>query len=134
MENFSNYTNTNVKFLREQKDIPQSKLAMDLNIDQSTLAKWENNTRQITLEWAIKLAEYFNIFIGDFISKDLRINEKTSQNKYSNKIKELETTTGVKVSYSSDKELTEEDYVAINQLVLNEMKNQNKIDNKEIDT
>ncbi len=124
MENFSNYTNTNVKFLREQKDIPQSKLATDLNIDQSTLAKWENNTRQITLEWAIKLAEYFNIFVGDFISKDLRINEKNSQNKYSNKIKELETTTGVKVSYSSDKELTEEDYVAINQLVLNELKAQ----------
>lgn len=125
MENFSNYTNTNVKFLREQKDIPQSKLAMDLNIDQSTLAKWENNTRQITLEWAIKLAEYFHIFVGDFISKDLRINErnaKNNQNKYSDKIKELETKTGVKVSYSSDKELTEEDYLAIKQLILDEIK------------
>lgn len=125
MESFSNYTNTNVKFLREQKDIPQSKLAEDLKIDQSTLAKWENNTRQITLEWAIKLAEYFNIFVGDFISKDLRIsNEKLNQNKYDDKIKEIETNTGVKISYSSDKELTQEDYLAINQLVLNELKAQ----------
>lgn len=125
MESFSNYTNTNVKFLREQKDIPQSKLAEDLKIDQSTLAKWENNTRQITLEWAIKLAEYFNIFVGDFISKDLRIsNEKLNQNKYDDKIKEIETNTGVKISYSSDKPLTQEDYLAINQLVLEEMKTQ----------
>lgn len=125
MENFSNYTNTNVKFLREQKDIPQSKLAEDLKIDQSTLAKWENNTRQITLEWAIKLAEYFNIFVGDFISKDLRIsNENLNKNKYDDKIKEIETNTGVKISYSSDKSLTQEDYLAINQLVLNELKSQ----------
>lgn len=123
MENFSNYTNANVKFLREQKDIPQSKLAEDLKIDQSTLAKWENNTRQITLEWAIKLAEYFNIFVGDFISKDLRIsNENLNKNKYDDKIKEIETNTGVKISYSSDKPLTQEDYLAINQLVLDEMK------------
>lgn len=41
-----------------------------------------------------------------------------------NKIKELETPTGVKVSYSSEKPLTQEDYVAINQLVLNELKAQ----------
>lgn len=123
MENFSNYTNANVKFLREQKNIPQSKLAEDLKIDQSTLAKWENNTRQITLEWAIKLAEYFNIFVGDFISKDLRIsNENLNKNKYDDKIKEIETNTGVKISYSSDKPLTQEDYLAINQLVLDEMK------------
>ena len=122
MENFSNFTNINVKFLREQKNISQAKLSEDLNIDQSTLAKWENNTRQITLEWAIKLAEYFNVFVGEFISKDLRIIQETKQNHYTDKIKELETNTGVKISYSTDKELTQEDYLAINQLVLDEMK------------
>lgn len=124
MENFSNFTNINVKFLREQKNISQAKLSEDLNIDQSTLAKWENNTRQITLEWAIKLAEYFNVFVGEFISKDLRITQETKQNHYTDKIKELETNTGVKISYSTDKELTQEDYLAINQLVLDEMKAQ----------
>lgn len=41
-----------------------------------------------------------------------------------NKIKELETSTGVKISYSADKPLTQEDYVAINQLILNELKAQ----------
>lgn len=70
MENI-NYTNSNVKYLRELNGIPQSKVASDLSIDQSTLAKWENGTRQITLEWAIKLSNYFNIDVGTFISKDL---------------------------------------------------------------
>lgn len=69
MEN-KNYTNKNVKYLREYKKIPQNKMAKDLKIDQSTLAKWENCSRQITLEWAIKLADYFDISVGDFISKD----------------------------------------------------------------
>lgn len=63
-----NYTNINVKYLREKKGISQTKLAKELNIDTSTLAKWENNTRQITLEWAIKLANYFDMNVGDFIS------------------------------------------------------------------
>ncbi len=45
-------------------------MAKDLHIDQSTLAKWESNSRKITLEWAIKLAYYFDVNIGDFISKD----------------------------------------------------------------
>ena len=68
MKDNKNYTNTNVKYLREKKAISQTKLARDLNIDTSTLAKWENNTRQITLEWAIKLANYFNMDVGNFIS------------------------------------------------------------------
>lgn len=73
MVNNENFTNKNVKYLREINNIPQSKMAKDLKIDQSTLAKWENNTRQITLDWAIKISEYFKIEIGDFISKDLHI-------------------------------------------------------------
>ncbi len=67
-----NFTNANIKFLREKKMISQERLSKDLKINQSTLAKWENNTRKITLDWAIRLADYFNIPVGDFISKDLR--------------------------------------------------------------
>ena len=65
-----NFTNSNVKYLREQSNISQSKMSKDLNIDQSTLAKWENGSRQITLDWAIKIANYFDISVGDFISND----------------------------------------------------------------
>ena len=78
MEN-KNYTNNNVKYLRERNGIPQSKLAADLRIDQSTLAKWENGTRQITLEWAIKLSNYFNIEVGTFIAEDLLHNTSSQK-------------------------------------------------------
>lgn len=88
MENYHNYTNSNVKYLRENKNIPQNKMAEQLKIDQSTLAKWENNTRQITLDWCIKLAKYFDVFIGDFISKDLSL--QTDENKTLNLSKEEE--------------------------------------------
>lgn len=69
-----NFTNSNVKYLREKNKILQEKMAKDLNINQSTLAKWENNTRKITLEWALRLSNYFSIEVGDFISKDLKNN------------------------------------------------------------
>ena len=78
MKDNKNYTNINVKYLREKKGISQTKLAKDLNIDTSTLAKWENNTRQITLEWAIKLANYFDMDVGNFISVN-QINNTSSK-------------------------------------------------------
>ena len=80
----NNFTNINVKYLREKNNIQQSKLAKDLGIDQSTLAKWENNTRQITLDWAIKLANYFDISIGDFISVNQMNPEKSLSDNYIN--------------------------------------------------
>lgn len=78
MVNNKNFTNDNVKYLRESNNISQSKMAKDLRIDQSTLAKWENGTRQITLEWAIKIANYFDITVGEFISKDFVYNTTTN--------------------------------------------------------
>ena len=106
----NNYTNMNVKYLRERKGIPQSELAEALEIDQSTLAKWEAGTRKITLEWSMKIAEYFNVFIGDFISTDLKKNEEFQ------KESELD-----QLLFSKAKELSEEDKkVVIN--VINSIK------------
>ena len=86
MVNNENFTNLNVKYLREKKGISQTKLAKDLNADTSTIAKWENNTRQITLDWAIKLANYFDIDVGSFISTK-QINEMNN-NDYKKILKE----------------------------------------------
>lgn len=72
LNKYNNYTNANLKFLREMKEITQERISKDLKLDQSTLAKWENNSRKITLEWAINLAEYFNVNVGEFITIDMR--------------------------------------------------------------
>lgn len=80
MRENKNFTNVNVKYLRENKGISQTKLAKDLKIDTSTIAKWENNSRQITLDWAIKLANYFDIDVGSFISINQVYNSKNKNN------------------------------------------------------
>lgn len=105
MKENKNYTNTNVKYLREKKGISQTKLAKDLNIDTSTLAKWENNTRQITLEWAIKLANYFDMDVGSFISINQIANTSSriaDKEEYKNILKE-------KGLISDNDNITEED-------------------------
>ncbi len=106
MINNKNFTNNNVKFLRETNNISQSKMSKDLKIDQSTLAKWENNTRQITLEWAIKIANYFNISIGDFISNDYIHN---SNNKLPSSDEEYKQILLKKGLIDENDNLTEED-------------------------
>lgn len=88
MEN-KNYTNKNVKYLRESHGIAQSKMASDLKIDQSTLAKWENGSRQITLEWALKLADYFDLDVGTFISKELLHSEPPKQKDSNDEYKQI---------------------------------------------
>ena len=105
MKDNKNYTNINVKYLREKRGISQTKLAKDLNIDTSTLAKWENNTRQITLEWAIKLANYFDMDVGNFISVNQITNtssKNVSKEEYKNILKE-------KGLINDDDNITEED-------------------------
>ncbi len=105
MKDNKNYTNINVKYLREKKGISQTKLAKDLNINTSTLAKWENNTRQITLEWAIKLANYFDMDVGNFISVNQITNtssKNVSKEEYKNILKE-------KGLINDDDNITEED-------------------------
>lgn len=72
MVEYNNYTNSNLKYLREKNKLTQQRMANDLKIDQSTLAKWEMNSRDITLKWAIEIAKYFKISIADFICVDLK--------------------------------------------------------------
>lgn len=115
----NNYTNMNVKYLRERKGIAQGELAEALNIDQSTLAKWEAGTRKITLEWSMKIAEYFNVFIGDFISTDLKNNEEFQ------KENELD-----QILFSKAKDLSDEDKKAVITLINSIKRNIDKEEDK----
>ena len=115
----NNYTNMNVKYLRERKGIAQGELAEALNIDQSTLAKWEAGTRKITLEWSMKIAEYFNVFIGDFISTDLKNNEEFQ------KENELD-----QILFSKAKDLSDEDKKVVITLINSIKRNIDKEEDK----
>lgn len=49
-----------LKNLREEKNINQQKLAMDLHISQSSISKYEAGLAEPDIEMIIKLAKYFN--------------------------------------------------------------------------
>lgn len=65
------YFNRNLKYIRTQKGISQQELASKLNIDRSTISRWENEDMDATLENAIQVANILNIPISDLIGKDL---------------------------------------------------------------
>ncbi len=65
------FFNKNLKYIRQQKNISQQELADKLNLDRSTISRWENDEMDVTVGNALLVANYFNIPIEDFTSKDL---------------------------------------------------------------
>lgn len=59
-----------LKFLRKQKGISQVKLAMDLNINQNSISRYETGARQADYATLIKLADYFNVSIDYLLGRD----------------------------------------------------------------
>ncbi len=49
-----------LKYLREEKGITQTKLAKDLCLSQTTIAKYESGTHEPDYELLIKIAKYFD--------------------------------------------------------------------------
>lgn len=54
-----------LKELRARKNKTQAEVAKELNISTQTYNTWENNPRKIKLREALKLAEYFDVNIGE---------------------------------------------------------------------
>ena len=71
----------NIKYLRQQKGISQQELADKLNLDRSSISRWENGEMDITVGNAIQLANFFNIPIESFTNKDL--SKANNNNHYS---------------------------------------------------
>jgi len=61
----------NLKYLRNKNKLSQHQLSELINYNQATIARWENNDRQPTLEAIIKVANYFKIDIGDLLTVNL---------------------------------------------------------------
>lgn len=66
------YFSSNLKYLRETLGISKSDLAKKLNVNQSTISRWENDEMGINLSNAYDLAEYLNISLSDLVGIDLK--------------------------------------------------------------
>ena len=56
-----------LKELRKSKKISQLKLAMDLNMNQNSISRYENEEREADYATLIKFADYFNVSIDYLI-------------------------------------------------------------------
>ena len=52
-----------LKELRKSRKISQLKIAMDLNMNQNTISRYETGEREPGINELIKLADYFNVSI-----------------------------------------------------------------------
>lgn len=58
-----------LKQLREQRNITQVKLAIDLNMNQNTISRYETGAHQADYATLIKFADYFNVSIDYLLER-----------------------------------------------------------------
>jgi len=58
-----------LKTLREDRDLKQEDIAKYLNVDRSTVGKWENNSSKPDFEKLIKIANFFNVSTDYLLGK-----------------------------------------------------------------
>jgi len=66
------FLNNNVKYLRNEKNISQQKLADEIGVDRSTISRIENGEIETTIDNAIKIADVLNVPLNDLVSKNLQ--------------------------------------------------------------
>ena len=71
-----NYFSSNLKFLREKFKLSRVDLSKKLNVNQSTISRWENKEMGANVENAYDVSNFFNISIADLVGKDLRLIDK----------------------------------------------------------
>ena len=71
MKEQTNFFSKNLQFLRKEKRLTQSELANKINVDQTTIGRWEDGNREPTIGNVANIAEVFNISIPDLLDKDL---------------------------------------------------------------
>ena len=58
-----------LKKLRKERNVSQLKLAIDLNMNQNSISRYENGEREADYETLIKLANYFNVSLDYLLGR-----------------------------------------------------------------
>jgi transcriptional regulator with XRE-family HTH domain len=58
-----------LKELRKNRKISQLKLALDLNMNQNSISRYENGTREADYSTLIKFADYFDVSIDYLLER-----------------------------------------------------------------
>ncbi len=65
-----------LKELRKTKKISQLKLALDLNMNQNTISRYENMEREADYETLIKFADYFDVSLDYLLGRTDDLSKK----------------------------------------------------------
>lgn len=58
-----------LKQLRKERNISQLKLALDLNMNQNTISRYENLDREADYETLINIADYFDVSLDYLLGR-----------------------------------------------------------------
>lgn len=58
-----------LKELRKQKRLSQLKLALDLNMNQNSISRYENGEREADYATLIRLADYFDVSVDYLLER-----------------------------------------------------------------
>ena len=58
-----------LKELRKQRHISQVKIAMDLNVSQNTISRYETGEREAGCDMLIRIADYFDISVDYLLER-----------------------------------------------------------------
>ncbi len=58
-----------LKKLRKERNISQLKLALDLNMNQNSISRYENSEREADYETLIKFADYFDVSLDYLLGR-----------------------------------------------------------------
>ena len=58
-----------LKRIRKERKISQLRLAMDLNMNQNTISRYENMEREADYETLIKFADYFGVSLDYLLGR-----------------------------------------------------------------
>ena len=68
------------KELRIKRDLSQSALAKDINVDQTAVSKWELGRSFPDMEIAIRVADYFGVSVDYLLGRDEQKKEPATDN------------------------------------------------------
>ena len=65
-----------LKELRKKRNISQLKLALDLNMNQNTISRYENLEREADYETLVRFADYFDVSLDYLLGRVDEIEKK----------------------------------------------------------
>lgn len=71
-----NYFYSNIEYIRKSNNLTQQALADKLNMDRSTISRWEQKCNGATIDSIINISEILNIPLSELIGRDLRVSDK----------------------------------------------------------